>query len=274
MPEDILNDGAPLIPEGNVPDNIPAEPAPVDYESAARAEGWKSKEELGDAFDPGRHVNAEEFIKRKPLFETIKQQSKAIKELKKTVDSVVQFSKQNAELEVKRAIDALNAQKREAISLGDVETVERIDKSIKLHEESAKKAVEPSVPPEVVEWTANNEWFDADMEMQDFATAYCASYAKRRPNDSITAALEATEKAVRKAFPDSRYFSSSRKDYVSPVETRTGETPPSPKGASKYQMSRLNEDQKRTYDAYVKKGKMMTHDQYFTKLEEIGALEK
>ena len=246
---------------------------PVDYEAIARTEGWKSKEELGETFDPARHVGAEEYVKRKPLFDTIRQQSKAIKELKKTVDSVVHFSKQNAELEVKRAIDALNTQKREAIGNGDVETVERIDKSIKIHEENASKIDnKPSVPPEVIAWTEKNKWFDEDIEMQDFATAYCASYAKRNPNESAEIALKATENAVKKAFPDSKYFAPTRRSAASPVETRTGEG--STTSGTKYSMSRLNEDQRRTYDAYVKKSKLMTHDQYFAKLEEIGALEK
>ena len=276
MPNDVIEQVTLFdSPPAETPEQPEAPSSPsVDYEAAARAEGWKSKEELGDAFDPIRHVNAEEFIKRKPLFDTIRQQSKAIKELKKTIDSVVQFSKQNADLEVKKAIENLNAQKREAIGIGDIETVEKIDKSIKLHEDAAKKAAEvaPSVPPEVLEWTEKNKWFDEDMEMQDFATAYCASYAKRNPSHSIEKALSATEVAVKKAFSDSKYFVSSRKTAAPIVESRPGGA--SPGGSSKYSMARLTDIQKRTYDAYVRKSKMMSHDQFFEKLEEIGALEK
>jgi len=102
----------------------PPEPTPapeVNYEELARAEGWRPKAELGDAYDPLKYVSAEEFVKRAPLFLTIKSQSKAIKELRKTVESVVSFSKQNAELAAKQAIDNLLSQKRDAIVSGDVE---------------------------------------------------------------------------------------------------------------------------------------------------------
>jgi hypothetical protein len=252
----------------------------TDYETVARAEGWKSKEELGDEFDSARYVDAEEFMKRKPLFDTIKQQNKKIKELTKTVDSVVNFSQKNAEIAAKRAIAELTAQKKEAIKVGDVDTVETLDKSIKDHEdviqEAAKAKETKPVPTEIVEWTERNPWFDADIEMQDFATAYCASWAKRHPKDSMETALDETTKAVKKAFPDSKYFKTRRQD-PPPVETHKGDGADTRggNGNKNYVMSRLTEEQKLAYRAYVKSPKpILTHDQYFQKLEEIGALEK
>ena len=66
----------------------------------------------------------------------------------------------------------------------------------------------------------------------------------------------------------------ARKTAPSPVETRTGESSTSQTpGSGKYSMSRLNDDQRRSYDAYVRKAKIMTHDQYFKKLEEIDSLQ-
>lgn len=276
MSEEIIGDNVLADAIDNPVDNPadkPTEAAETPYEEAARAEGWKSKEELGDAYDPVRYVNAEEFIKRKPLFETIKQQSKSIKELRKTVESVVQFSKQNAELAARNAIAQLQAQKKEAISLGDADAVELIDNSIKVQEQAAQNAAQTavSIPAEITEWTEKNKWFDLDLEMQDFATAYCAAYAKRNPGQHIEMALQAAAAATRKAFPDSKYFASSRRPAAPMVEPQKGE---SAKSSTKYSTSRLNDDQKRTYDAYVRKSKMLTHEQYFQKLEEIGALAK
>jgi len=247
----------------------------IDYDKLARNEGWRSKEELGEDFDAARYVGAEEFLKRKPLFETIKQQSKAIKRLEKTVDSVVSFSQKNAELAAKKAIADLNTQKKVAIEQGDVASVTEIDKNIEDHKKvvaDAKSAV-AAIPSEITEWVAKNSWFDTDLEMQDFATAYCSSYKNRNPREDINKALEETEKAVKRAFPDSKYFKSRRSDPPA-VETHKDDAGDTGGNNKKYTMSRLTEEQKLTYNAYVKKSKMMTHDQYFLKLEEIGALEK
>lgn len=247
----------------------------VDYEALAKKEGWRSKEELGDDFDAARYVGAEEFLKRKPLFETIKQQSKAIKRLEKTVDSVVSFSQKNAELAAKKAIADLNAQKKEAIEKGDVDSVTEIDKNIEDHKKVVDdaKIAASTIPAEITEWATKNPWFDTELEMQDFATAYCASYKKRNPTEDINKVLEETEKAVKRAFPDSKYFKSRRSDPPA-VETHKDDAGDTGGNNKKYTMSRLTEEQKLTYNAYVKKSKMMTHDAYFQKLEEIGALEK
>jgi hypothetical protein len=245
----------------------------VDYEALAKAEGWRSKEELGADFDPAKYVGPEEFVKRKPLFETIKSQGKKIKELSKTVESVVSFSQKNAELAAKRAIAELNAQKKEAIKLGDVGTVEDIDKNIKEHEKVVEQTTQatPTVPSEIVEWTEKNEWFNADPEMQDFATAYCASYAKRNPKETMEKALDETAKAVKRAFPESKYFKTRRND-PPPVEGPNNDgADTGGKGNRKYTMDRLTDEQRQCCNAYVKAG-VLTKDQYFQKLEEIGEL--
>jgi hypothetical protein len=239
----------------------------IDYETPAKAAGWRSKEELGGDFDAARFVDAEEFIKRKPLFDTIKQQNKEMKELRKTIDSVVLTSQKMSELAAKRAVAELKAQKKEAISLGDVEKVEALDVTIAEHQQVINKP--PEIAPQVLEWTKKNEWFDKDTELQDFAVAYCASYAKRNPEKSMDESLEATAKATRKAFPESPFFKESRRENPPQVETHKGETTGT-KG-NKYTLDRLDEDQKRAYKQFMAK-KVMSHDQYFQSLEEIGAL--
>jgi cell fate (sporulation/competence/biofilm development) regulator YmcA (YheA/YmcA/DUF963 family) len=237
----------------------------LDYESAARDGGWKSKEELGEDFDPMKFVGAEEFVKRKPLFDTIKQQNK---DLKKTIDAVVSFSQKNAELAAKRAVAELKAQKKEAISLGDVEKVEALDASIEQHKQVIAQKP-PDIAPQVIEWTKQNDWFNKDAELQDFAVSWCQSFAKRHPDKSMEESLEATAKATKRAFPDSPYFKESRRQDPSPVETHKGEGGNSK--TKKYTVDRLDDDQKRAYKQFMAK-KVMSHDQYFQSLEEIGAL--
>jgi hypothetical protein len=254
----------------------------IDYEAIAKKEGWQSKEELGDKYDAARYVGAEEFVKRKPLFDTIKDLKKQNKELAKTVDGVVSFTQKNAELAAKRAIAELQAQKKEAIKVGDEAAVEAIDKSLDEHKAAvvaaARAKPENKVPEEIIAWTEANQWFNEDIEMQDFATAYCASYAKRNPKKTMEEALEETAKATKRAFPDSKYFKTRRSDPPA-VETHGEEKGGGGNGSAnkKYTMNRLSDEARLTYKAYVQKkgpdGKsMMTHDQFFQKMEEIGDL--
>jgi hypothetical protein len=247
----------------------------IDYETAARAEGWRSKEELGPDFDAGKYVSAEEFMKRKPLFDNQKELKKEIRELKKQIEAVVNFSEKNAQIASKRAIAEFKAQRKEAIKAGDEVAVETLDTAIKDQEkilEGADKAKKEGVAPEIVEWTKTNQWFNKDMELQDFAVAYCASYTKAHPDEGMDKALEQTAKATKRAFPDSPYFKEAK---VKREEAPVVESPKAEGGGNgkKYTVDRLSAEQKLAYKAYVKEAKIMTHDQYFQKLEEINALE-
>ena len=247
-------------------EEVKPEESKTDYEAAARTAGWKSKEELGEDFDQVKFVGAEEFIKRKPLFDTIKQQNRELKDLKKTIDSVVLTSQKMSELAAKRAVAELKAQKREAIAVGDVDKVEALDVSIEEQKQVINKP--PDVAPQVVEWTKENKWFHEDSELQDFAVAWCAAYAKRNPDKSMEESLDATAKATKKAYPESPYFKESRRQEPPQVETHKGEGGGKVK---KYTLDRLDDDQKRAYKQFMAK-KVMSHDQYFQSLEEIGAL--
>jgi hypothetical protein len=83
--------------------------------------------------------------------------------------------------------------------------------------------------------------------------------------------LEATERATKRAFPDSPFFKeTSRRQEPPPVEPHKGEGGGDAKG-KKYTLDRLDEDQKRAYRQFMKAG-VMKHDDYFKSLEEIGAL--
>ena len=264
------------VPENKV-EETKKEPESIDYEALARSEGWRPKEELGSSFNPKLYCDAEEYIKRKPFIDERKSYRSEIRELKKTIESVVSFTEKNAQLAAKRAISELKAERKEAIKLGDSDKVEALDENIKEHEKAVDVPPKDKVAPEIIEWTKSNDWFNKEMELQDFAVAYCASYTKAHPEDGMDKALEKTSQATRRAFPDSPYFKekTAKREDPAQVETHKGESSKDGKG-KKYSIDRLNAEQKLTYQAYVKprSGKpTMTHDQYFQKLEEINALE-
>ncbi len=260
--------------KGNGGDTTP-DPAEV----AAKAQGWKPKEEFTG--DPTLWVDAKEFIGRAPLFDKIKGQSKELKEIKRTVDAMAKHFTANVNHAVSAKIAELRAQKKEAIEGGDVAKVEAIDKQI--DDAKATKADIPTAPevaPEVMEWVKANPWYTKDAELHDFALAYNDSYLKRHQGD-IEGSLKATAIATKRAFPD-KFPEDIKKPPGSPVGTVEGGTAPV-RGSTKYTVSRLTADQKLAHDQYIKAGtfdavakaaKMTPTEYYVKELENINELTK
>ncbi len=257
-------------------------PDPV--EVAARAKGWKPKEEYTG--DPGMYVDAKEFLGREPLFDRMRTLLKENKEVKKTVEAMARHFNKNVEREVNAKIAELQYQKKEAVKTGDVAQVEAIDKAIDIEKERKAEVtapVRPEVAPEVVAWVEANPWYLKDPDMHDFAVSYQDTYAKRHPGDGLAASLDKTLEATKRAFPD-KFPKPSTKPPINGEEedvTPTGK----PKvasvegggtggqsGGKKYTMNRLSTDQRRVYDQIVVGAKVTTHDAFFKSLEEIGEL--
>lgn len=265
-------------PEGGDKGNGEAAPDPA--EVAAKAQGWKPKEEFTG--DPALWVDAKEFVGRAPLFDKIKTQSKDLKEIRKTVDAMAKHFTANVNHAVNAKIAALRAEKKEAIEGGDVDKVEAIDKQI--DEAKSTKADIPTAPevaPEVMDWVKANPWYTKDQELHDFALAYNDSYLKRNPGD-IEGSLKATATATKRAFPEKFLEETKGKTAGSPAGTVEGGTAPV-KGSTKYTVGRLTSDQKLAHDQYIKAGtfdavakaaKMSPTEYYVKELENIGELTK
>lgn len=243
----------------------PEKKEPNQYEEAARSKGWKPKEEYEGI--PEAWIGAEEFLKREPLFDRIKQSTKEVKELKKTIESMATYHKRAVEAEVAKRISDLKAQKKEAIQTGDVDKVEEIDKAI--DEQKQIKADTPTkqeVAPEIVEWVEKNPWFNNDKEMADFAVAYNKTQIDK--GISLSEALSKSAEAVKKAFPDKFTRNKERQQAPPTVESPTKEEG---KG-NKFTVTRLSQEQKRVYDQMVTRHKILSHDEYFKSLQDIGEL--
>ena len=235
------------------------------FEEAAKAKGWKPKEEYEGVQEAW--IGAEEFLKREPLFDRIKQSTKEVKELKKTIESMATHFKKSQEVAVAKAITDLKAQRKEAIQTGDVDKVEEIDKAI--DEQKQIKADAPTkqeVAPEIVEWVEKNQWFNTDKEMADFAVAYNKTQIDK--GISLSEALSKSAEAVKRAFPDKFTRNKERQQAPPTVESPTHEQG---KG-NKFTVTRLSPDQKRVYDQMVTRHKILSHDEYFKSLEDIGEL--
>lgn len=243
----------------------PEKKEPNKFEESARAKGWKPKEEFEG--DEGKWIGAEEFLKREPLFDRIKQTTNEVKELKKTIEAMATFHKKNVDAEVAKRLVELKSQKKEAIQTGDVDKVEEIDKAIE--EQKQIKADVPKqedIKPEIKEFLESNPWFETNKEMASFAIAY--NKTQTESGVSLAESLKKTAQVVKRAFPEN-FKNQERQKSPPPVETPTHE-----KGAeTKYTVSRLTDEQKRVYDQMVKRHKVLTHDEYFKGLESIGELQ-
>ena len=231
-------------------------------EESARAKGWRPKEEyVGD----GDWVDAEEFLRRKPFFDKMSQQRQEIKRLQRTVESMATHYHKSVAAAVDKAVKNLKVERREAIELGDADRVDAIDAEIAYQQQQMAAQPANTVAPEIVDWVAENPWFNNDSDMRSFAVAFNENYLKANPND-IATSLDKTLAAVKKAFPE-KFEQPVRKPIApaSPVESGAVAHKP-----AKYDVNRLTSEQKAAYNAYVKQHKIMSHDEYFQGLEVIG----
>ena len=231
-------------------------------EDSARAKGWRPKEEyVGD----GDWVDAEEFLRRKPFFDKMSQQRQEIKRLQRTVESMATHYHKSVAAAVDKAVKNLKVERREAIELGDADRVDAIDAEIAYQQQQMAAQPANTVAPEIVDWVAENPWFNNDSDMRSFAVAFNENYLKANPND-IAASLDKTLAAVKKAFPE-KFEQPVRKPIApaSPVESGAVAHKP-----AKYDVNRLTSEQKAAYNAYVKQHKIMSHDEFFQGLEVIG----
>ena len=237
-------------------------------ENAASEKGWKPEADYDGA--KGGFVSAEEFLKREPLFDKIKIQSKELKGLKKTIEAMARQTQTQIKAQVALRLRELKEAKNEAVEAGDVGKVDAIDAEI--DQQKAVVAEEVSqVPDEVSEWIGKNSWFNTDPDLNEFASAHNRVYIEKHPGD-VAGSLAATRKAVAKAFPDHEAFVSEKKPAppVNPVEGSS--TPKDTAGKKNYNAGRLSADQKKVYNQMVKVHKVMSHEEYFAGLEEIGEL--
>ena len=242
------------------------ERAATDFDKIAREKGWKPLEEFEGAQDVW--VGPEEFLKRQPLFDKIKNQNKQLKELTKTVDALAKHYNTNIQQAKERAISELKLERRDAIQLGHSDRVDEIDKKI----EDVKSITEPvantnKLAPEIEEFVEiHKDWFNVDQEMTSFAVAYNESYLKTHPGD-LEKSLAETLKKVKQVYPEK--FTNTRRE--NPPSVETGDGAGQGQGG-KYTMNRLSPEQKIVYAQLVTRHKQMSHTDYFKGLEDAGYL--
>jgi hypothetical protein len=173
------------------------------------------------------------------------------------------------EVEYKRALETLKAQKKAALEEGDADAVIAADERIDLVKEQQRQlaTVQEDIPqageqhPEFVEWTQRNQWYTNSTPMKAFADALGAELAGQGLTPPQV--LKRVEEEVRKEFPNK--FQNPRQNRASAVEGGNSKTS---SGGSSFQLS---SDERRIMQTFVRTGVMSEAD-YIKELKKIKGI--
>jgi hypothetical protein len=236
---------------------------PVQQE--ALSQGWVPKDEFDG--DPERWVDAGEFVRRGELFRKIESQSKELKDVKKALNELAKHNSKIREVEYARAVEALKAQKKEALAEGDADRVVEIDDKIdlvkdqqrQLQNEVVHQTVPQEIHPELRNWINKNPWYEATPSMRAWADARGVELAQegRAPNE----VLNILEKEVKTRF--SEKFHNPNRTRASAVETAPG------RGTTKANVEyELSDVEKQVMNTLVSQ-KVLTKEEYISQLKAI-----
>jgi hypothetical protein len=235
-------------------------------EQEALDAGWVPKEEFNG--EEHKWVDAAEFLRRGELFKKIEVQNRELKDVKRALVEMKKLHSSVREVEYKRALETLRAQKKSALEDGDADAVLAADDRIDMiKEEQRKLQSEPEIQiesgeqhPVFVEWTARNSWYTTQAPMKAFADALGAELAR----DGLTPpqVLKKVEEEVRKEFPNR--FRNPRQDRPSGVESST----PRGQNSSSFQLS---PDERRIMNNFVRQN-VMTEAEYIKELKKVKGL--
>lgn len=238
---------------------------PVEQE--ALDNGWVPKEEFHG--DEHKWVDAAEFLRRGELFKKIESQSKELKDVKRALVEMKKLHSEVREVEYKRALETLKAQKKTALEEGDAEAVIAADERIDLVKEQQRQLQQEQVEvpqageehPEFVEWKSKNSWYTSSTPMKAFADAVGADLA--RQGFSPSEVLRKVEQEVRKEFPHK--FQNPRQARPGAVE---GATPRGNTGSS----FQLTPEERQVMKTFVRTG-VMTEADYIKELKKVKGVQ-
>lgn len=205
----------------------------ADTEDRARRMGWRPKDEFeASGRDASKWVSAEEFIEAGErslpiLRERMRKVDKALEESTKLMRDLVKHQAKTTQQAIDRAIADFQAEKRIAVTEGDADRVEALDKKI-----DAKKAEKDEIPtasetkadpvPEVfVKWGESNPWFFKDQELREEAEDQLDILNASRRTKALSEAekLRLVTQHVKGKFPAK--FGNQRRQEPSSVEGGT-----------------------------------------------------
>lgn len=251
--------------EGGDPEG---EASPTSEELASK-DGWVPEDEWEG--EPEKWVPADEFMRRKPLFERISTQSKQIKKINEALKAMQSHHAKVFEASYQKAIDDLKSQRDQAVEEGDSRAVRAIEENIEsineeyIEESKTVKAAEAGPSVLFEDWVAKNEWYSRDRGMKTRADEVGIGYARSNPEATEEEIFDYVDDRIRREYPDKfgKAPGKARKPVAQAVES--GEY--SKKTGTKKQVQ-LTEVEKRVMDTLVRT-KQMTKEEYLAEIAKI-----
>jgi hypothetical protein len=233
------------------------EPEYSDNEKKAMAQGWVPEDQYEGT---GKWRSAEEFLDRGELFSKIDEQNRKLRATEATLDALKKHHKRTAEIEYKRALTALKAEKKEALDVGDTERVVDIDEQIAETKAEAAKAIaqmdhapaqaEPN--PQFMVWVNKNPWYQNDRAMKIYADTVGDELAAKGMRDPTEILLE-VERRTKKEF--AHKFNNPNRGKPGAVEGGGR------KGSQKQDTFQLTPEETQVMNKFVRHG-VMTREEY------------
>lgn len=263
---EVIPDSQEESSEGERQETAPSEPS--DIEKRAIEMGWRPKEDF--AGDDSDFIPAEEFVRRKPLFDKIEHQSRELREIKKTLKALQDHHTKVKETEFTRAVNYLKTQKKSALEDGDHDRVVEIDdqisdiKAAHVAQKQAEQFVDNQPDPRFVQWVQNNSWYAQDPELRAFADQVGMAYANSNPDVDPVDVLKYVTGRVKKAYSDK--FENPARKQPSPVGGSSTSKPVKSDGF------KLTEEEERVMKQFVRQG-ILTKEEYIKDIKRMRGAE-
>jgi DNA repair exonuclease SbcCD ATPase subunit len=262
MTDEVTND--------NVEQTTAAEPSPNEVE--ARAAGWVPQDEYHG--DPNKWVDADEFVRRGPLFEKINNTTRELKEVRKTLEQLKAHHAKVKEISYKEALATLRKEKRDAFVEGDPDKIVEIDDRIEelkeekrqFDQEQAREiqaAVQQEIHPEFKAWTDRNTWYNQSRPMRAFADAL--GIELRATGLAPSEVLKRVEAQVKAEFPNK--FRNANRDKAHAVEGVGGKG-----GRQNSGESGMSAEDRRVMEKFVRSG-IMDKAQYIAEWKKVNGVD-
>lgn len=233
------------------------------YETQAREQGWRPKEEFEG--DPNKWRPAKDFVERGELFGKIDSMGKELKETRKALKMLQEHHSKVKETEYNNALKELKALQKKHLEEGNsdgyLEATELLT-DLKA-EQKAREVVVQNTPqqpdPRFISWTNENKWYATDQEMRDYADTIGMGYAQRNPGVDPVDVLHFVTAQVKTRFKDK---------FENPNRTRPGAVEGNSSPATKKSSFELTEDERRTMNTFVRAG-VMTKDEYIAEVKKM-----
>ena len=228
---------------------IPGEPTAADV---AKDMGWNPDKNEYEKHSNGKPwVDAPTYLKRQREFnDKLKTQLETVEG---TVSQIAKHFDKQLEVEKKKMraeIEKLKEKRKQAVSDGDVDAFEEIDKQIA----DVTKTIEApaELAPEVKAWQEKNPWYLSDPDLAEKADAI----AMKMQQDGVKNTKQILDRIDRLMTADVKQYNDSKRTRTAhePVDTTGG---PEHKNTGKHTLNDLNAIQKDVWKKLEKSGTMM-----------------